>query len=94
MTWSGTTDSAYWTVTVPQAPAPVSSSSTNLSGQEELLNREAQRLAEQESQLLELHRGNNKDDNNPWFKFIKWLKLFEGKDLQVKILSALYLIFS
>ena len=43
--------------------------------------------------MLELHEGNNRDDNVPWFKFTKWLKYFEGKDLKVKFSFYPCLIF-
>jgi hypothetical protein len=36
------------------------------------------RLAEEETAILGM------DETTPWLKFTKWLKLFEGKDLEVK----------
>jgi hypothetical protein len=56
----------------------------NSSWQEQLLNSEAQRLADLQTAAFRLHEGNKKDDTTPWFKFTQWPILFEGKDLKVR----------
>ena len=57
--------------------------SSHSTWKEELLNSESQRIAGNQSQELQLHEGNRRDDTTGWLRFTKWPQLFEGKNLRV-----------
>ena len=94
-TWSVHCWKGYWTVIDPNSQPSTayegsSDSAGTLTWEEQMLQMESERLQKQETELLELHARNKKDDTTPWLIRTQWPELFVGKN--IKLIGATRLL--